>query len=60
MHGRQLMFQLPNTHVDNEDTDDRLFPLLFMVLGSAHHSEMQSHLESTKRNLSKILSYGRM
>ena len=48
------------TRVDNEDTDDRLFSLPFMVLGSAHHSEMQTHLESAKRNLSKILSYGRL
>ena len=39
------------THVDNEDTDDSLFSLPFMVLGSAHHSEMQAHLESAKKEL---------
>ena len=39
------------TRVDNEDTDDRLFSLPFMVLGSAHHSEMQTHLESFFSNL---------
>ena len=39
------------TRVDNEDTDDHLFSLPFMVLGSAHHSEMQTHLESAKKEL---------
>ena len=32
------------TYVDNEDTDDCLFSLPFMALGSAHHSEMQTLL----------------